>query len=268
MIIQTETQLRELYEVEPLAPFGLQITARRHRNLRHVAGGLLEDLSRATPLLLFRGFDRLDKDPFLAFCRTYPGAELLHWEIGPVMEMTPQSEPKNYLFSREAVPFHWDGAFHHAPSFLVFHCLQAPDPEAGGDTLFAHTGAIWNGASAADRARWAGIRLRYMTDKVAHYGGSVTVELAQKHPRFGYPVLRFAEPVETRLNPVSLEVEGTEAPAELIGDLRKRLYEPVYCYAHRWEDGDYLIADNHALVHGRTAFAKESARHLRRIQIL
>jgi len=32
--------------------------------------------------------------------------------------------------------------------------------------------------------------------------------------------------------------------------------------------GDYLIADNYALVHGREAFVKNSRRHIRRVQIL
>ncbi len=266
LIVQTPGQLRELYQVEPVGPFGLLVTARKHRDLRNISGLLLEDLFTDWGLVIFRGFDPLGKESLLDFCLEYPNAELLQWESGPVMEMTPASEAKNYLFSREAVPLHWDGAFHREPSYLVFHCLQAPDPNGGGETVFTDTNRVWGGATAADRERWANTRITYKTDKVAHYGGSITVDLVQRHPKSGAPILRFAEPVETKLNPVTVEVDG--AGPELLSDLARRFHEKPYHYVHRWEDGDYLIADNHRLVHGRNAFAKESPRHLRRIQIL
>lgn len=266
MIVQTPGQLRELYHVEPIGPFGLLVTARKHRKLEFLSGHLLQALYADWGLVIFRGFDPVDRDGLLRFATTYPEAELLHWESGPVMEMTPCAEAKNYLFSREEVPLHWDGAFFRVPSFLVFHCLQAPDASAGGETVFTDTRRVWDEASRTERERWAGTRLKYTTEKVAHYGGSITVDLVQRHPKSGAPILRFAEPVTTKLNPVTVEVEGGNA--DLLGNLARRFHERTVHYAHRWEDGDYLVADNHALVHGRNAFAKESPRHLRRVQIL
>lgn len=270
MRVQTSAQLKERYDVAPIGPFGIRITARRRKDLRPLSGALLEGLLSESPLVIFRGFEPLERQPFLDFCLTYPRAELLHWETGPVMEMTPDEEAKNYLFSREAVPLHWDGAFHRVPSFLVFHCLRAPSFAGGGETLFVDTSRVWEAAAAEKRELWSQVRLTYTTEKVAHYGGAVTVDLVQRHPRSGIPVLRFAEPVETKLNPVSVRAESKEAPleGEFLADLARRFHDPAVLYAHRWEDGDYLIADNHRLVHGRTAFVRESPRHLRRIQIL
>ena len=54
----------------------------------------------------------------------------------------------------------------------------------------------------------------------------------------------------------------------LLEDLRRRLYAPEFHLEHQWQAGDLLLADNHALVHGRRAFAKDCPRHLRRIQLL
>ena len=45
---------------------------------------------------------------------------LLEWDFGPIMEMKFSASAKNYLFSEEEVPFHWDGAFLKEPKYLIF----------------------------------------------------------------------------------------------------------------------------------------------------
>jgi len=50
--------------------------------------------------------------------------------------------------------------------------------------------------------------------------------------------------------------------------MRDLLYRPEYLYAHSWRTGDIVVADNHALLHGRNAYLQESPRHLRRVNIL
>ncbi|MNL44292.1 Taurine catabolism dioxygenase TauD, TfdA family [compost metagenome] len=92
----------------------------------------------------------------------------------------------------------------------------------------------------------------------------------QKHPLSGNSILRFAEPVDTKLNPVTLKVvtkseTNTEA---LVTELTEKIYSANFCYRHEWQEGDLLLADNHSLVHGRTAFEKNCPRHLRRIQLV
>jgi alpha-ketoglutarate-dependent taurine dioxygenase len=46
------------------------------------------------------------------------------------------------------------------------------------------------------------------------------------------------------------------------------LYQDQVIYAHRWSAGDFLFADNHALLHGRRSFEKGGRRRLRRIHIV
>jgi 1,4-dihydroxy-2-naphthoate octaprenyltransferase len=42
---------------------------------------------------------------------------------------------------------------------------------------------------------------------------------------------------------------------------------PAAVLAHRWEAGDIVVADNHALLHGRHAFAGGERRHIRRVNV-
>ena len=256
--------------IRPLEPFGLSVAPSSINALGELDPQWLSRRLQRFSLVLFRGFRHFDRDGMLKFCGSFPGAELLHWGFGPVMEMREHPDAANYLFSNEAVPFHWDGAFHRVPSFLVFHCLEAPPADAGGETLFADTTRLWREADGRSRELWNRLTLTYETEKVAHYGGSITGPLVQRHPRRDRTILRYAEPVTTALNPVSLKVDGLSANERdsFVTAMGERLRDPRYCYRHRWEPGDFLIADNHALVHGRNAFTRGCSRHLRRIQIL
>ena len=272
MAIQSVNNFRELtaaFSVRRLNPFGLEIGAGEIRDLSRLNPGVVAQLLKTESLVLLRGFDKLAGEQFLNYCRSYPSAKLLEWSFGPVMEMKEDPAAKNYLFSRERVPFHWDGAFHQVPSFLVFNCVEAPREGGGGETLFTDTGLMWRSATRRERSRWNEIRLTYQTEKLAHYGGKVTVPMVQRHPQRKETVLRYAEPVTSRLNPVTLQVEGVVgSQARFEAMMEQRIYDPNFCYSHRWEPGDVLIADNHALLHGRNAFTEDCPRHLRRIQIM
>jgi alpha-ketoglutarate-dependent taurine dioxygenase len=89
------------------------------------------------------------------------------------------------------------------------------------------------------------------------------------HPVSREETLRFAEPV-LDLNPVTLEIHGgtPQQRDALVGEMAKLLRKSEYCVAHQWLAGDVLIADNHALLHGRNAFVHAALRHIRRINIL
>lgn len=232
----------------------------------------LLDRLRDESLIVLRDFPRLDRDGLLAYARSASPAgtdPLLHWEFGPVMELRVDDAAKNYLFSREAVPFHWDGVFFHVPHVLVFQCIEAPDPGAGGETLFCFAEKLYAELSAEQRARWADAKITYETAKVAHYGGAVTIPVFGTHPIKGTPVVRFAEAVATDKNPVTATVSGIDEDdaAELTRWFTERLYAEENCRAHEWRPGDLVLADNHALMHGRRAFTRDAKRHIRRVQI-
>jgi alpha-ketoglutarate-dependent taurine dioxygenase len=157
------------------------------------------------------------------------------------------------------------------PRYFFFQCLDAT-PGAGGETVFCDTTAVYRDADAELRKRWAEISVTYTTEKLAHYGGQVTEKLISQHPGTGVPVLRFAEPLDPAVykNPVFATVDGVdEAEADgFLAMMAELLHRPEYCYAHDWQAGDIVIADNFALVHGRNAFNGPTKRHLQRVEVI
>lgn len=256
--------------IEFLKPFGIQLSTQRQLSFTHfINGEELKELARKYQLVLLRGFVALEKNAMLEYAQTF--GPLLAWEFGHVLEMCVREKPDNYLFTHGPVPFHWDGVFHQAPSFLLFNCIEAPASNCGGETLFTDTHRIWQESNRVEREVWKKIKITYQTEKIAHYGGCKTEPLVQRHPQTKKPILRFAEPVpRTMLNPVSLTIKDypKSKSQQLIKMIAKRCYDKNNCYRHAWQKNDFLIADNHALLHARLAFTKFQPRHLRRIQVL
>ena len=262
-------KIATLFQLEPLHPFGIKITANRDADITELNGNHLKALVAEHHLVLLRGFNCLAKENLVQYAQSL--GPLLEWDFGQVMEMQVQAMPKNYLFTHGPVPFHWDGAFHQVPSLLLFHCIQAPLPQSGGETVFCNTPLLWQEASPVEQQQWQSYTLHFKTEKLAHYGGTIQIPLVQQHPVTKQTVLRFAEPVpDTLLNPVEAQVAQltATASADFFTAMAERCYQARYCYSHTWQQDDFLIADNHSLIHGRNAFKEFSPRHLRRIQVL
>lgn len=249
-----------------LKPFGLLLQG--SGNLAALEVSHLRTLVEEHRLVVLRGFDSLGKDVFIEYARTW--GPLLEWNFGEVLELEVADEPKNYLFTTGDVPLHWDGAFaKQEPNFQVFQCLKAPIPGSGGETVFCEATQAIEMATPEQRKRWEKISITYRTDKLAHYGGEITSKLVTTNPKTGTARLRFAEPPgpdTVDLNPLSLHIEGGNA--SLIDEMRNVLYSDENCYAHSWQDGDFLLADNFALLHGRRPFSAHSPRHIQRIHVL
>ncbi|HEX8336278.1 MAG TPA: TauD/TfdA family dioxygenase [Pyrinomonadaceae bacterium] len=260
---------RPVWTLEPLEPFGVLLHApRAGAHVREVPARLFEEWFGRGGVVVARGFAPLEADALPEFGRRF--GEVLEWDFGEVNELRARAGAQNYLYTNREVPFHWDGAFvGRVPRYIIFQCESAPPTGAGGETLFCDTRRLLGRAGPGVRESWGRVRITDSTEKVVHYGGTFTSPLLATHPFSGEPVLRYAEPVED-LNPVRLEMEGVtaEARAAFLLDMRRRLRDPEVCYAHRWRDGDILVADNHALLHGRRAFAESAPRHLRRVNVL
>lgn len=192
--------------------------------------------------------------------------KILHWEFGPLMTMAYETDSKNYLFSDEKVPLHWDGAFYKEPAHLLFYCTQSVGE--GGETTFVNTEKLWSSLTEAEKKECKKIVLTYRTEKLAHYGGSIRVPLVQNHPVTGNRILRMAEKVETTLNPVELTIEGTSDPDGFYDEMVSKLYNKDFLYEHSWEPGDLLVCDNFTYLHGRRELGNNRARTFKRIQIL
>ena len=216
-------------------------------------------------VVVFRGLRAFDKRDMPAIARRL--GPLLAWPFGSINELVPARTPQNYLYTNHEVPLHWDGAFVGSiPRYLFFHCLEAPDVD-GGETVFVDTTRVWNGVDEATRHRWRSLTFVYETEKVAHYGGRFEAGVVATHPYTRETILRFAEPVDD-LNPVTVTARGGGDSTNAIAELQRALSSEDAVLEHAWTNGDVVVADNHALLHGRRAFAGGERRHIRRINVL
>lgn len=248
---------------QQIEPFGIVLSG--YQRIEELACAELAKQVAKHRVVVIRGADAPSQQEMLGYCGGL--GQILEWQFGAVNELKASAEAKNYLYTEAAVPYHWDGAFlGKIPHYIFFHCAEAPDPDAGGETIFCDTTLVLAKASQAEKRLWNSTRINYSTDKVVHYGGSFTSPIVSTHPIAGYPVLRYAEEVND-LNPVYLNCDPPENNI-VQTQLKAALYDPACMYAHRWISGDIVIADNHTLLHGRNAYRKESPRHLRRVNIL
>lgn len=262
-------------QVDRLSPFGLQISAAEGRgdSIASVSVELLRPLLLENRLIVLRNFRPIhEQAAFSEICEKW--GKLLQWDFGSVFEVVEQVDPKNYLFTHGSVPYHWDGAFaDQVPWLQFFQCRESSQQDVGGETIFCDTAALWQSLSTELQERWQSIQIEYATDKVAHYGGKVRAPLVDHHPQTAETVIRFAEPANAttvQLNTPDLDVQGIEpeAVAPFLEELVDLIYDPRFVYSHRWQVGDFLIADNHVLLHGRTKYQQHQPRRLWRVHIL
>jgi alpha-ketoglutarate-dependent taurine dioxygenase len=250
-------------------PFGLLVTAKHDAaDLRTVPIAILKQWVAADRLVTLRNFAALVGPELPKFCAGL--GKILEWEFGAVNDLQVKPGTRNYLYTNREVPFHWDGAFvGTVPHYIFFHCDVAPLPAHGGETLFCDTSLLLAAAPAERQEQWQRVTITYTTEKIVHYGGKFSSPMICSHPISGDKTVRFAEPVAD-LNPVQLEIEGippAEQP-EFLEDMHARLHDVAACYAHAWQSGDVVIADNHMLLHGRKAFLADAERSIRRVNIL
>lgn len=249
----------------PLQPFGVHVEFPSGTRFESISPEQLRGWLDEHRVVQLRGLAHEPPHQLAALSRRL--GPLQPWPFGAVHELKQVERTENYLYTEHAVPLHWDGAFADAvPHWLVFECIKAPPEGAGGETTFVDTRKVLERATPEQRERWTRARFRYTTEKKAHYGGSFTSPVIAKHPTLGFDVIRFAEPV-VDLNPVSVEAEpGTDS--KTLAELSNVLAAADVTLAVPWQPGDFVIADNHALLHGRRAFTDGAPRHLYRVNVL
>ncbi|MDJ0716903.1 MAG: TauD/TfdA family dioxygenase [Prochloraceae cyanobacterium] len=272
MTLSIDPKLSVKLKYRALSPFGLLLEATNSgSDIRDFSSAQLRQLIWEHHLIVLRGFSLLEPEVLSSYCATW--GEIVGGNFGTILDLVVHDNPKNYLFTNGKVPFHWDGAFATAmPTFMFFQCLKAPPLGSGGETLFFDTTRVWEDANPLQREIWKKIEITYRTERVAHYGGEITVSLVNEHPITGKTTLRFAEPVDagTYLNPLFFQIAGLPAEQHdrFLSELIATIYLPQNCYVHEWHEGDILIAENYALLHGRRPFELSSSRHLQRVNVI
>lgn len=263
-----------MYKTTPIQPFGILLEPETSLvAVNDLPIDILRDWVVEKHLLVLRGFDSFQcANSFSAYCERW--GDISMWPFGKVLELVEQENPDDHIFDNSYVPLHWDGMYRpQVPELQIFHCVNAPLPGQGGRTTFSNTVLAFNHASAELKTRWQHVTGTYER-KMAFYSSRTVSPIVNKHPYRNYSVIRYNEPPAADqghfVNPPELEFTGVGADelADFHRCLKQALYDPRHFYAHTWQTGDMVIADNFSLLHGREAFTSRSPRHIRRVHVL
>ncbi|MFZ0214352.1 MAG: TauD/TfdA family dioxygenase [Candidatus Dormiibacterota bacterium] len=268
------TDLSSQFNVEVVFPFGVMIRPTgAEAQVTEIPIPAARDLVRKYHLLIFRGFTAsADSEELARYATSW--SQLLNWSFGTVLDLVEHERPADHIFDSTGVSFHWDGMFvDQIPEFQIFQCIKALGDEQGGRTIFCDTTRVLDDADAPTRKLWENVVLTYRVTKESHYGGTAVSPLVVEHPTRGFPTIRYLEPIPEDISYVNrprvkFHDVADEHVAEIEQTLRDALYEPRHCYAHDWQTGDVIVADNYTLLHGREPYASGCGRHLRRIHVL
>jgi alpha-ketoglutarate-dependent taurine dioxygenase len=202
----------------------------------------------ACRVLVLRGFSPLSRAELLAFGRML-GVLLRGEEPAEGGAMSPPGAGDRDGVDHEVL-MHWDRVGGHSPRYLIFSCEAAPGTGEGGETFFCDTTRVLASLRLLDRTVGiTGPNVR---------GETVGPSVVRAHPVTGEAVLRCAEPLG----------EGITSEGVRLPELSRRLYHPAVCYVHSWRVGDVVVADNHALLHGRAAYGRGVRRRLSRVGVM
>lgn len=273
-MVSPDTKPSNRVDIADVTPFGVLVQAgTADADIMEVPIPVARDLVRRHRILVLRGFRSFGPQEELARYAASWG-QLLSWSFGDVLELVEHEQAVDHVFDNSKMWLHWDGVFvEQIPEFQIFQCVNAPEEAQGGRTVFCDTARVLADAPASTRELWENLTLTYRVAKKSHYGGVAVSPLVVAHPDQEFPTMRYLEPVpgdiDYRNRPI---VEFTDVPPEQVADitqtLRDALYDPRHYYAHRWQTGDVVIADNYTLLHGREPYASGCGRHLRRVHVL
>lgn len=262
------------FKLTPNEPFGMVVEAEGPgADVRDLDVAMLRELLWKERLLVLRGFRTFDgADEFAGYCERW--GEISVWPFGKVLELVERNNPEDHIFDNNYVPLHWDGMYRpQVPEYQIFHCVKAPRDGQGGRTTFSNTVSALEGAPADHRALWEKVTGSYQR-KMEFYDSQTVSPIVDAHPRRGFPVIRYNEPPLAGygdfVNPPILEFTGVtdEERETFFATIREALYAPANYYAHTWQEGDVVVADNFSLLHGREGFETKAPRHLRRVHVL
>ena len=255
-------------------PFGVIVEALSPSDdIRDLDVNQLRELVWTERLIVIRGFRTFaGADDFSNYCERW--GEISVWPFGKVLELVERNNPEDHIFDNNYVPLHWDGMYRpQVPEFQLFHCVRAPKSSQGGRTTFSNTVLALENAPTLHRELWNKVTGHYQR-KMEFYDSTTVSPVIDMHPLRGFPVIRYNEPPREGfgqfVNPPTLEFTGANSDEVKLfhNTLQEALYAPENFYAHEWQEGDLVVADNFSLLHGREGFETKAPRHLRRVHVL
>ncbi|AZZ35434.1 pyoverdine biosynthesis protein PvcB [Bdellovibrio sp. qaytius] len=262
------------YKITPNKPFGVIVEALDVTcDIHDVDVNVLRELVWNERLLVLRGFRTFAQaNDFSNYCERW--GEISVWPFGKILELIEHNNPEDHIFDNNYVPLHWDGMYRpQVPEFQLFHCVKAPKSGQGGRTTFSNTVKALDNAPTELKNLWKKVTGHYQR-KMEFYDSTTVSPIIDTHPLRNFSVIRYNEPPSAGfgqfLNPPTLKFTGVsdEEVSEFHQTLRETLYSAENYYAHEWQEGDLVVADNFSLLHGREGFETKAPRHLRRVHVL
>lgn len=262
------------FKQSPLGSFGVLIRPISNKaDIRSLNTTDLKKLFLQEQLIVLRGFTTFsDAEDFSEYCKDW--GEISIWPFGKVLELVELENPKDHIFHHSYIPLHWDGMYRpQVPEYQIFHCVRAPIHNQGGRTTFSNTILALKNAAPEVKEIWSKVIGSYER-KMEFYNSKTISPIITKHPFRDFSVIRYNEPHQDEngkfINPPKQKFHGIdEHQINLFHQgLKKSLYDPKNFYAHEWQEGDVIIADNFSLLHGREEFISKAPRHLQRVQVL
>lgn len=261
-------------KITKMNPFGALIEASStNQDIRDLNTEELRELFKKEQLIALRGFRTFkDAHDFSSYCERF--GEISIWPFGKVLELIEQENPLDHIFDHNYVPLHWDGMYRpQVAEYQIFHCVQAPLAGQGGRTTFSNTILALKNTSTDLKNLWSKVTGTYER-KMEFYSSKTISPIITKHPHRDFSVIRYNElPSKEKgrfINPSDLEFTGISDDEQdfFHKTLKEALYSDNNFYAHLWQTGDVVIADNFSLLHGREGYVSKSPRHLRRVHVL
>ena len=261
-------------ELSTLEPFGTLISCSRDQLtiLDLDFSDICRHLSESG-LIVVRGHKLPSDEDFIAFSKQL--GQILLWEFGPILELKISETPANHIFTSSRVELHWDGAFiDNKPHYNLFNCICGTDDNVGGQTLFVDTRRVLHSLPEQTRTTWENTEICYSMEKKAHYGGNIKQVIVATSPYSNEPVMRYIEAFNEDymdINPMQVDVTGMDSSQanKFLLEINELLYTPEFMYKHSWQSGDFIIADNSVLLHGRSRFTQHhSGRLIKRINVM
>ena len=184
------------------------------------------------------------------------------------------SNAPNGVLGSGAACFHIDYGFTDDPySYLSLYGLEVP---AGGtETYFCNTVAAARDLPDDLRERVEGLQARAAVDVAsAAREAGVRIDLGRLDETYPHATRPVLWPHRTTGDAIlAVWEQQTDAllplPDDesevLVRELFAHLYRPEHVMTHRWEAGDLLIWDNHAVQHARPEVGTDPRRTLRRV---
>jgi len=219
-------------------------------------------------LLVVRG-QTLSPDAHVAFTREFGELEVhvlneyhkaQHPEIFELSNIGPDGKPNAIHPDLGTLFWHSDGSFQSVPALATLLYAEKV-PTNGGHTLFADMIGAYEALGAAERARFATLRVLHdlhVSRRKAGYAGMTDAQRAAAPP-VEHPLVRLHPPTGRRalyLGSHGQEFVGVEPLASrgLFERIMNHCTEPRFVYEHVWRPGDLVMWDNRATVHRGTEY--------------